>query len=434
MERIYASMIRLRTLGLSALLFLAGSTDAVAKSQYSRPSSKAQISSGRVQVLPTYRSPRNRQRPTRKRTQFIILHTTEGSARGALEKLSANGECHYVVTTDGKIYSIIDKTRVAYHAGVSMWNGKTGLDAVSIGIEVVGYHNKDILPAQYKALKALLQEIKTSYRIADENVLTHSMVAYGNPNRWQKRRHRGRKRCGMLMALPTTRAKLGLYKKPAYDPDVKAGRLYDADPELSRILYKQGPVREKEIAVVESVASKMASNVIGPKRSAWDIARDMYRASDTVYYFPDGTKKTGAEIKNWKSMPTGTRVEVGGGTVENPSEGLVTISPNDPASELAGDEVRASSTFYFVPGSGQKFRSGATLTQGAIDALPTGTRMLVGYNVGGPISPRLPVFNICGVRWNRPDTFYLTSGGKLTSGDEINDKNIPAGAMVFYRQ
>lgn len=395
----------------------------------SRRTHTAQISSQRVNVDSNYRSPKNKQRPTRKSTQFIILHTTEGGARGALEKLSANGECHYVVDSSGRIYSIIDKTRVAYHAGLSMWNGKTGLDSVSIGIEVVGYHNKDITAAQYKSLKLLLHDLKTSYRVSDENVLTHSMIAYGNPNRWQKKRHRGRKRCAMFLALPAARAKLGLLRKSAFDPDVRAGRLVDADPDLSKMLYIKAPA----VAEIASVVKKNESNVIGPGRSAWDIARDMYRAKDTVYHFPDGTKKTGAEIKNWTSMLPGTRVEIGG-TMENLAEGLLTIGLDGTAADLGGDEVSSYSTIYFIPSTKQKYRHGSAMKAAEIAALPSGTKMLVGYSVGGPISARLPVFNICSVKWNRPDTFYMDQSGKLIAGDEINEKNIKMGAMVFYRQ
>ena len=422
----------LRALVCAAVLL--GAEAAPARRTPKAPTRKTQISARHVQIHANHRSPRNAQRPTRRSTLYIILHTTEGGARGSLAKLSANGECHYVVDLDGKIYAIIDRHRVAYHAGVSMWNGRTGLDSCTVGIEIVGYHNRELTTAQYSSLKSLLQELKGVYKIPDENVLTHSMVAYGNPNRWQRKRHRGRKRCGMLLALPTTRAKLGLYRKPAYDPDVKAGRLVNADPELAKILYKQGPVREAEVKVVQAASAQSSSNVIGPNRSAWDIARDLYKSSGTVYIFPDGTKKTGAEIRNWKSMPAGTKVEVSGDANENPVEGLVVIGTDGTAAELAGEDVLAASTFYFPPASGNRYKTGSTLSAAQAAALPAGTKMLVGYSVGGPVSPKRPVFEICSVRWNRPDTYYLTADGKLTSGDQINEKTIPAGAFVFFRQ
>ena len=386
----------------------------------------------RSKIISTYRSPKNSTRARRRSTQFIILHTTEGSVKGAIQKLSENGECHYLVDTDGKLYSIIDRAKIAYHAGLSMWNGLTELDSCSIGIEIVGYHNKDITSAQYTALKTLLNELKGIYKIPDQNVLTHSMVAYGTPNRWQKKSHRGRKRCAMLLALPAARKKLGLTKKPEYDPDVRAKRLVDADPELSSILYRKDPIVENEVAKISSKIIESDSNVIGPQRSAWDIARDLYSSPDTIYIYPDGTRKTGAEITNWKSMKPGIRVEIGS-TAENPTDALKVIGKDGTIFEIAGDEATLSTTFYFTPNSDVKYRHGSVMTYDEIELLPEGTKVLVGYKAEGPIRPKLPVFNICGVKWNRPDTYYMDKNGNLTSGDKINEKNIPLDAMVFYR-
>ena len=182
-------------------------------------------------------SPRNRERAFRKETLYIILHTTEGPTGSSLNKLSANGECHYLVDTSGKIWRIVDVRREAYHCGLSMWKGRTNLDSCSIGIEVTGYHNRPLTAHQYTALRELLKQLRFRYKIAPQNVLTHSMVAYGEPNRWQKRRHRGRKRCGMLYAQNNIRAKLGLTAKYGADPDVRAGRLRVGDDYLERVLY-----------------------------------------------------------------------------------------------------------------------------------------------------------------------------------------------------
>jgi N-acetylmuramoyl-L-alanine amidase len=399
-----------------------------------------------VSLSGTYYSDKNSTRPVRKSTRFIILHTTEGSARGALEKLQRNGECHYVVDTDGRIYRIIDRRRVAFHAGRSMWNGVTDLDTCSIGIEIVGYHDKPFTTAQYTALKTLVGDLKRSYKITDDRVLTHSMVAYGTPNRWQKRSHRGRKRCCMLMANPANRRKIGVMSKPAYDPDLRAGRLVDADPELTRILYGSGS-SAPSVAAAPSVPKTAppspskttiapvagGPNVIGPGRSAWDIARDLYNAETTQYRFPDGSVKNGRQITKWTALPSGTVVTVGQTMVENPSEGLLVLGKDgNSASELAGDEARSSTTFYFLPG--QKYRRGTELTTAQFASLPVGTQMLVGYAVGGPVAGGRPAFAVCGPRWNRADTFYLTPKGSLVAGDSIGERSIPEGTMVFYRK
>ena len=116
------------------------------------------------------------------------------SRAGSLKKIRRRGEAHYVVGLNGRVYRIIDKSRIATHAGRSYWDGNKVIDNFSIGIEVVGYHNKSITAAQRLAIKELVSQLQRVYAITDERVLTHSMVAYGSPNRWHRRSHRGRPR------------------------------------------------------------------------------------------------------------------------------------------------------------------------------------------------------------------------------------------------
>ena len=431
-------ILRLLAAAAAAWLVAAPGTADAAKPSPKKPAPAARPAAGTISTKYRFKKPR----AVRKSTKYIVLHTTEGSSKGSIAKLSANGECNYVVDTDGMVYVIVDRSRVAYHAGLSMWNGQTGLDSISIGIEIVGWHDKDITASQYAALRKLLGELKAQYRIPDENVLTHSMVAYGNPNHWQKRKHRGRKRCGMLLMLPAARTRLGLLKKPAYDPDVRAGRLKDADPELTKILYTpmpaaapDKPVPAKPLpspAPERPAPAASASNVIGPKRSAWDIARDQYDAPTTVYAFPDGTTKRGDQVKNWNKMPAGTIVTVGPAASENANEGLLTIGEDGTAEDLAGDAMAATSTYYFPPG--RPYAAGSTLSLAEIAALPAGTKVLVDYRVAGPVTAKVPVFSLCGSKWNHPDTYYWTSAGGLVPGDQVTDRTIPKGALVFFRK
>ena len=184
-----------------------------------------------------YRSPRNPERRVRASTELIVLHTTEAPARSSLNKLSDRGEAHFCVTEEGGVYAIVDRDRVAFHAGRSMWNGKEDVDNFSIGIECVGYHDKPMPMAQLAAIRTLVRDLKAMYRIPDHCVVCHSHVAYGSPNKWQKRKHRGRKRCGMLFAMPSVRRVLELKSRPAFDADTKAGRLVVGDDYLRGVLY-----------------------------------------------------------------------------------------------------------------------------------------------------------------------------------------------------
>ena len=184
-----------------------------------------------------YRSPRNPERSIRRSTELIVLHTTEAPARSSLNKLSDRGEAHFCVTEEGSVYRIVDRDREAFHAGRSMWNGKEDVDKFSIGIECVGYHDKPMGTVQLNAIAKLVKELQSMYHLPDHCVVAHSHVAYGAPNKWQKNRHRGRKRCGMLFATATIRRILGLKARPGSDADVKAKRLVVADPYLNQVLY-----------------------------------------------------------------------------------------------------------------------------------------------------------------------------------------------------
>ena len=209
-----------------------------------------------------YRSPRNGERPVRRATTLIVLHTTEAPAKSSLNKLCERGEAHYCVTEDGTVYRIVDKEREAFHAGRSMWNGKEDCDEFSIGIEVVGHHDKAVTLLQIAALRELVARLKRMYKVPDGRVVCHSHIAYGAPNTWHKKKHRGRKRCGMLFAMPSVRAKLGLAARAAYDPDVKAKRLVQADPELADVLYGS---RDTMVAVYSERKPSLSAAPSKPK-------------------------------------------------------------------------------------------------------------------------------------------------------------------------
>ena len=401
-------------------------------------------------------SPRNSQRPRRQRTYFIILHTTEGPKKGSLDKVYKNGETHYLVDERGVIYRIIHRRRIAFHAGRSMWNNRTELDDYSVGIELVGYHNRDISPAQYAALKYLLASLQRIYKVPDARVLTHSMVAYGAPNQWHRRAHRGRKRCGMQFASKSVRRRLGLDGEPLYDPDIRSGRLIAADPQLAAALYKgasqlrpaahathrlqtTSPPRASSTPSTSrsTSTSPEADNMISSTRTAWDIAGSRYCSKGTVYTLPDGKLLRGHEITNWNSIPQGTTVSFttphSSNSHDAGSNQLLTIGIHgDSAREIAGALHNSKTTIYFVPDG--RVRQGNELNRTQLSALPKGTRVLVGYINGGYITDKRCVYDICGERWNQRSTYYRRPDKSIDTGDNIRDNAIPKGTMVFFKR
>lgn len=378
--------------------------------------------------ITSFYSPRNRERRRRPKTDYIILHTTEGPKAGSLDKVRRNGEAHYLVDTEGRVYRIIHRSLVAFHAGRSMWERKTNLDNYSIGIEIVGYHNREATTAQYAALRELVAELQRLYRVPDSHVLTHSMVAYGAPNRWQTRSHRGRKRCAMNFARRSERLKLGLARQPLWDPDVKAGRLVVGDAHLAKVLY--GSAAEQESAATHF--AREDANVIVRGRTAWDIARDRYRSPDTLYMLPGGGLVKGNQVKDWQALPHGTRVVVSAAYRDNESEFVKEIGiDGKSARDIAGDEHDHKTTVYFLP-HGQ-VRRGDELEQSALANLPARTRMLVGYVHGGHITARRRAFDVCGPRWNHASTFYRLPDGRIEAGDKMDEGAIPKGTQVFFQ-
>lgn len=384
-----------------------------------------------IEVSSQYFSPWNASRPNRESTSYIILHTTEAATEGSIRSLSRQGEAHYLVDPAGRIYRIIDKRKVAAHAGRSLWDGRTNLDNHSLGIEVVGYHNRDITPAQYESVKNLLNYLKALFKVPDERVLTHSMIAYSTPNKWFNRSHRGRKRCGMLFATTNVRQKLGLNSKPAYDPDVREGRVIVGDPYLSRVLYGNVQMTEAPEESPTSVWSGKDNTVITKGKTAKGVAGEKYNTAEVLYVFPGGRERRGDEITDWSKIPVGTKVVFGVDQSSDADEAVREVKEaNTPALDVAGSEYNKNTTIYF-------FRDGAILrgnevAEEDLQRLPKGTLVLVGYIYGGKVTAKKSAFDLLGKKWNYAATFYRFPDGSVKAGNTVDQAAIPRNTLVFY--
>ncbi|MBQ3097654.1 MAG: N-acetylmuramoyl-L-alanine amidase [Kiritimatiellae bacterium] len=343
----------------------------------------APLCAGALSFSNRYRSPRNPERPIRKSTRLIVLHTTEAGARSSLNKLSERGEAHYCIDEKGVVHRIVDRDREAFHAGRSMWCGREECDDHSIGIEVVGYHNKPVTLAQLDAIRELVAVLKKEYRLKDTQVVCHSHVAYGAPNKWQKRNHRGRKRCGMLFAMPSVRQRLDLKSKPAYDPDVRAKRLVVGDPYLEKVLYGN----------VDTMVGKLGRNV----------------APETPTFFsslfkknpPDKSSEAGKE--NYYAKPPFT----------------------------GGQKVKAS-----APKKKQQFMSAKASKKPVSRSEPKTIRDLddkSNFRELGVLGQKKGPYAVAGKNWNSKNTFYYIKG-RIIRGDRLDPRKAPVGARVFIRK
>jgi hypothetical protein len=366
----------------------------------------------------------------RKKTKYIIVHTSELGLKSTLRVVSKGkhlrsgrttkgGHAHYVIARRGRTYRILDKKFKADHAGRSMWNGETDISKISIGIELVGYHYAPITEKQYRSVGILIDILQDVYQLDDRAVLTHSQVAYGRPNRWFRKNHRGRKRC----AKNFIRAKAKVGPTWNYDPDVRTGRLL-ADPQLSDVFYGG----RKYYAKADE------ANIISKSNTAWSIAGEDYDSQTTIYQFPNGRIYTGEQISakiGWERIPAETTVILNqeSNLALKKNDGIIkTISDGLTAWSLAGRAYNHKTTIYFLPSGRIKF--GSRILDW--DDLPARTRLIIGYRGPYELNKNRTAYRIAGSKFSDPKTIYFLPSKKVLGGDKITSFNsLPLGTLIF---
>lgn len=70
----------------------------------------------------------------------IVIHYTAGSSLESsatwLKNPQASASAHIIVGKSGNIIQLVPFNKIAWHAGISQWNGRSGLNKYSIGIEI----------------------------------------------------------------------------------------------------------------------------------------------------------------------------------------------------------------------------------------------------------------------------------------------------------
>lgn len=131
------------------------------------------------------RSPNRDARPPGARVEFVILHYTGMTdARAALDRLCdprAAVSAHYLIEEDGTLWSLVEESERAWHAGAGFWAGRERLNDCSIGIELVNpghaHGLKPFAEAQLRGLQVLLADLFERSAIRPAAVLAHSDVA-----------------------------------------------------------------------------------------------------------------------------------------------------------------------------------------------------------------------------------------------------------------
>ncbi len=130
-------------------------------------------------------SPNHDARPAGAAIDMLVLHYTGmKTAEEALARLcdpAAKVSAHYTIDRDGTVYAHVPEERRAWHAGVSFWSGENGVNARSIGVELVNPgHEFGYIPFtddQIASLIDLARGILSRHPIPARRVLGHSDVA-----------------------------------------------------------------------------------------------------------------------------------------------------------------------------------------------------------------------------------------------------------------
>lgn len=114
--------------------------------------------------------------------EYILLHHTWPGKWINIVKYLCRKEsgvsAHYVVDIDGTIYQLADDEKCTWHAGKSSYDGKSGFNLYSIGIEVVS-DGKNFTDAQREAVRELVKNLMKKHNILSSMVIRHKDVAPG---------------------------------------------------------------------------------------------------------------------------------------------------------------------------------------------------------------------------------------------------------------
>jgi AmpD protein len=127
-------------------------------------------------------------------TNRLNPHSHPYYAGVAERRLSA----HFLIRRNGSLVQFVPCGLRAWHAGVSVWNGREGCNDYSLGIEIEGTDDRPYTGAQYKTLGRLVDAICRHYPI--EAIVGHSDIAPGrktDPGRsfdWRRLKNRGQRR------------------------------------------------------------------------------------------------------------------------------------------------------------------------------------------------------------------------------------------------
>ncbi len=126
------------------------------------------------------------QKASGRKIDTIIIHSSYDaignepySVPGVIAEYKSYGVSpHYLIDRKGNVSRLVADQNIAYHAGESkMPDGRTGVNAFSVGIEMLTTKKDKLTQEQYDSLKLLIADLKGKYKITA--VLGHDQIAPG---------------------------------------------------------------------------------------------------------------------------------------------------------------------------------------------------------------------------------------------------------------
>jgi hypothetical protein len=133
----------------------------------------------------------------------IVYHTTESNlapfeeqenrhlqriGRNLMEWVRQDRSYHYLIDRFGRVYRVVQETDAANHAGTSIWADSRGvyvnLNDSFIGVSFEGQTGAvdEVTSAQVTAGRVLTEMLRSRYRIATEDCVTHAQVSINPQN------------------------------------------------------------------------------------------------------------------------------------------------------------------------------------------------------------------------------------------------------------
>ena len=108
----------------------------------------------------------------------LFTNTLDRSAHPYYQTIPAGRvSSHFFIRRDGELIQFVSCLKRAWHAGVSLWQGRDRCNDFAIGIELEGSDNVPFTDAQYAVLGTLTSALRSAYPI--RGIAGHSHIAPG---------------------------------------------------------------------------------------------------------------------------------------------------------------------------------------------------------------------------------------------------------------